>query len=553
MIEISRRGVLIAGAAEGAAAALRLQPALARDAARTALPIPPEIKPDAQGAITFDARTGTTRFLPGRSTATFGYNGAFLGPALRLRRGQTVAVDFANRLPEPTMVHWHGLVIPGAVDGGPHRPVPPGGHWRPRLSIDQPAATLWFHPHFYPTTAVQVLKGLAGLLIINDEETDRLPLPAHWGIDDIPLVIQDRRFRRNGSFFDRMNLTAVTNGYVGNVALVNGTHYPEARTARGWVRLRLLNGSNARSYRLKASDGRSLFVIGSDGGLLESPVEMKEFRIYVGERFEVMVDCRSGAPFDLLALPTGEPIMRLPPFDRPVPLVTIRPDGAEGAGRLPEALAVLPPIPAALPAISQELVMNMFRDKEGMAPLMKAGLGMNAGSGTASGGSMAMGTMTMTGMKMNSGDMSGMATKDVGGIDPAVVARVTRLIEDQPELSRAEQLSANGVNGKSYALGETDFSAKRGEVLRWRISEGGDTMSHPVHVHGCQFRIVSQNGQKPDAYRSGWKDTAPISGGGFSEILVTFLHPASGDMPYMAHCHILEHEDSGMMTQFTVT
>ena len=519
MTDLSRRCALITGAASLAAAGLPPSPALAAGAARPALPIPAEIRADAQGTIAFSASTGTRRFLPGRTTATYGYNGAFLGPALRLRRGQVVTVEFTNRLPEPTTVHWHGLIIPGKDDGGPHQAVASGGRWRVRLPIDQQAATLWFHPHFYPTTAAQVIKGLAGLLIIDDDDTIRLPLPSRWGIDDIPLIIQDRRFRRDGQFFERMNIIAVTSGYVGNVPLVNGVPYPEARTARGWLRLRLLDGSNARSYLLKASDDRSLYVIGSDGGLLESPVEMKQIVMNAGERFEVMVDGRSGTPFDLVALPFGAPIMRLPPFDAPVPLVTIRPDGADGAGQLPTSPAQLPRLPADLPAVSQELVMNMFRDQAGMMPLMKAGLTEMANSGRG---------------------------------NPAVIARVTSLIEDDPELSRAAQLSANGVNGKPFALGEPGFTAQRGEMLRWRISEGGDQMLHPVHIHGCQFRILSDRGQTPEAYRAGWKDIAPISAGGVSEILLRFPHPAGPDAPYMAHCHILEHEDSGMMAQFTV-
>jgi len=114
-------------------------------------------------------------------------------------------------------VHWHGLVIPGDVDGGPHRPVAHGERWRPTLPIDQPAATLWFHPHFYPTTAAQVIKGLAGLVIIDDDEADGLPLPSRWGIDDIPLIIQDRRFRSDGAFFDAMNIITAVNGYVGTL------------------------------------------------------------------------------------------------------------------------------------------------------------------------------------------------------------------------------------------------------------------------------------------------------------------------------------------------
>lgn len=534
MTDLTRRNVLVAAAASGGVAALRLAHADTAKTQRPPLPLPPEVRANARGAISFSARRGNTMFGSGLSTATYGYNASFLGPALRVRRGEKVAIDFANQLSEPTTVHWHGLVIPGDADGGPHEPVAPGKRWRPTLSIDQPAATLWFHPHVYPTTASQVIKGLAGLLIIDDEETERLALPSRWGIDDIPLIIQDRRFRRDGQFFDRMNLTTATNGYVGDVALVNGVRHPMARVARGWVRLRLLDGSNARSYLLTASDDRSLFVIASDGGLLESPVEMKQVMMYAGERFEIMVDCRSGAPFDLLAMPTGEPIMRLPPFDVPLPLVTIRPDGDPAPGRFPTALVKLPPIPATLPAISQELVMNMFRDMEGMAPLMQAGLGMGTSMGAGMGGSMGAG--------MHTG----------GKIDPAVVARVARLIEDQPAMPEAQQLSAMGVNGKPFSNTEKGFAARRGQDLRWRISEGNDQMLHPVHVHGCQFRIVSENGREPEAYRAGWKDIAPISKGGFSEVLVNFPH-AAGDMaPYMAHCHILEHEDSGMMTAFTV-
>jgi len=519
MIDLSRRGVLAAGAAIGTMAAVRLRPAIAQDAVRLALPIPRERRANAQGEIAFSAGARTSRFVPDEATTTYGYDGPFLGPALRLRRGQKVTINFANHLLEPTTVHWHGLIIPGDVDGGPHRPVAPGQGWRPALPVDQPAATLWFHPHYYPSTAEQVIKGLAGLLIIDDEDTDRLKLPARWGVNDIPLIIQDRRFRSDGQFFDRMNMTAVTNGYVGDVALVNGARYPAARTTRGWVRLRLLDGSNARSYRLKASDDRSLFVIGSDGGLLESPVELKQIMIHAGERFEIMVDCRSGIPFDLIALPVEQPIMRLPPFDGPVPLVSIRPDGADAPGELPTSLANLPPTPAGLPPISQQLIMNMFRDAEGMMPLMKAGL---------------------------------MDMAKTGAADPAVFERVTKLIVDQPELSKAAQLSTNGVNGSPFALDEPGFTARRNQNLLWRISEASDRMLHPVHVHGCQFRIVSQSGRPPEAYCTGWKDIAPVSAGGFSEILVRFPHPAAADAPYMAHCHILEHEDSGMMAQFTV-
>ncbi len=517
MARVSRRSFLIGGAAASFGGGLR--PGRAGDSARAALPIPPELRANAEGAIALDSRTGSMRFVGAAETATYGVNGPYLGPALRVRRGETVVAEVANSLPEATTMHWHGLIIPGAADGGPHEVIAPGQKWRTELSIDQPAATLWFHPHNYPSTAEQVIKGIAGLLIVDDDEASALPLPSRWGVDDIPLILQDRRFTADGQFFDRMNIVAVTNGYVGDVMLVNGALYPEARAARGWLRLRILNGSNARSYRLAASDGRSLFVIASDGGLLESPVELKEIVVHVGERFEILVDGRDGAAFDIVTLPVSQAIMRLPPFDRPLPLVTIRPDGAEGTGKLPSRLAALPPLRDAPPPVSQSLVMDMFDDKQGMMLLDRAGL-------------MSMG-----------GNM---------GVAPSVAESVTRLIVDEPAMTEADQLAANGVNGKPFSLDRIDFAAARDVLMRWRISEGSDRMLHPVHVHGCQFRILTTDGKPPEPYRAGWKDIAPVSAGGATEILVRFPYGADAAHPYMAHCHILEHEDSGMMAQFTV-
>jgi blue copper oxidase len=518
MVQLSRRAVLRGGSA-WAFAGLGARFAGAQKIARPSLPIPPELRADAAGLIKLDARTGAMRFLGDLETATYGINGPYLGPAARVRRGETVTMQVTNNVPENITMHWHGAIIPGAADGGPHQVIAPGKWWQTQVSIDQPAATLWFHPHYYPSTAQEVIKGLAGLLIVDDEEAGRLPLPSRWGVDDIPLIIQDRRFKPDGQFFDRMNVISVTNGYVGDVALVNGARYPEARTARGWIRLRILNGSNARSYKLSVSDNRSFYVIASDGGLLASPVELKELLIYAGERFEVLVDARDGRAFDIVTLPVAQDIMRLPPFDGPLPLVTIRPDGADGTGQLPSLLAVLPALPQQLPPVSRELVMNMFRDMQGMMPLQQAGLPAMIQSGKA---------------------------------DPAVVARVTNLIVGDPALSEVEQLSSNGLNGKPFSLERIDFSAPRNQDLRWRISEGSDRMLHPVHIHGCQFRIISQDGKPPEPERAGWKDVAPIANGGITDILVRFPYPARRDDPYMAHCHILEHEDSGMMAQFTV-
>src|SRR5262249_15304591 len=157
-------------------------------------------------------------------------------------------------------------------------------------------------------------------------------------------------------------------------------------------------------------------------------------------------------------------------------------------------LAVLPALPQQLPPVSQELVMSMFRDMQGMMPLKQAGLP---------------------------------AMIQSGKTDPAGVARVVSLIVGDPALPETEQLSSSGVNGKPFSLARSDFSAARDQDLRWRISEGRDLMLHPVHIHGCQFRIVTQDGKPPPPERAGWKDTAPISKGGVSDILLRFPYPAT--------------------------
>jgi blue copper oxidase len=308
-------------------------------------------------------------------------------------------------------------------------------------------------------------------------------------------------------------------GYVGDRMLVNGAAYPIAQTARGWIRLRLLNGSNARSYRLALSNGQTFYVVGSDGGLLGEPVALEELPIAAGERYEILVDARHGKPFDLVTRPVKQLGMNLPPFHEELPLVTLDPSGAEGTGQLPDSLVALPPLVESLPPVSQELVMQMLRDEEGMGAVKKSGL-----------------------MKMN---MSGQ-------FDAQVAAAVTKMIVEGPAMSLSEQLSANAINGAPFKMGVVPLEAAFKTDLRWRISEGTDQMLHPVHIHGCQFRILSLAGKPPAAHMAGWKDTVPIADGESCDIQLRFDHPAPKHAPFMAHCHILEHEDSGMMTSFTV-
>ena len=173
-----------------------------KDEKKNKLPIPPllEDKNPEEGKAEFDLNVqyGKKEFIEGQETETLGYNGDYLGPIIRVDKGDDVKINVANTLDEPTTVHWHGLEVPGEMDGGPHQVVDPKSSWQPYFTIDQPAATLWYHPHLLHKTGEQVYKGLAGLFYIEDEKSKELNIPKEHGVNDIPLVVQDKRFTQDG-------------------------------------------------------------------------------------------------------------------------------------------------------------------------------------------------------------------------------------------------------------------------------------------------------------------------------------------------------------------
>ena len=243
--------------------------------------------------ISLNVQAGQTEFFPGRRSGTLGYNGSYLGPTLRVHQGDEVEIAVANKLREETTVHWHGLLIPAELDGSPHQPIAPGETWRPRLPIQQRAATLWYHSHAHHRTAEQVYGGLAGLLLVSDEDERELGLPHEYGVDDIPLVLQDRQFD-DGRMVIPSGMMTLMHGRRGETLLVNGTPNPVASVPGKVVRLRLVNGSNARIFNLSFGDGREFQWIASDGGFLERAVSLKSLMLAPGERAEVLVDFSDG-------------------------------------------------------------------------------------------------------------------------------------------------------------------------------------------------------------------------------------------------------------------
>lgn len=558
---MQRRDFLKLSTALGAASALPWW-GRAFAAERPALPIPAVLEPDESGVIQLIAQPGQMHWRR-QPTHSWGYNGNLLGPTLRARQGQAVRICVSNRLAETSTVHWHGLEVPGTADGGPQASIPPGKQWRAAFRIEQPAATCWYHPHTHGQTGHQVAMGLAGLFILDDEESLRLPLPQRWGLDDIPLVLQDKRLDGQDQLDYQLDVLSAAVGWFGDLMLTNGVEYPSHAAPRGWLRLRLLNGCNARSLRLAASDGRALYVIGSDGGLLAEPVVLSELALLPGERFEVMVDARNGKPFDLISLPVRQMGMTLAPFDAALPVLRIQPSLIEGKGRLPDTLARLPALPEWQAGQSRTLTLSMDPelDRQGMQALMSryghaamAGMSMDHGSAEAG---MAMGAM-----KGAQGDAGGMAGMDHGdmvmpagemqhGTMAGMQGTMAGMQGGKGSTKPLDLHSGNRINGQPFAMNDPQFAVKLGQTECWIISGEGDMMLHPFHIHGTRFRILSENGQPVAPHRAGWKDIVNVEGGR-SEVLVRFDHPAPRERAYMAHCHLLEHEDTGMMVSFTV-
>ena len=535
-VKMQRREFLKLTAAVSVASALPLWSRSVFAASRPSLPVPELLTADARNRISLIIQAGKTQFGPHLAT-TWGYNGNLLGPALQLKQGEEATIDIHNRLAEETTVHWHGLEVPGAVDGGPQGVIAAGGSRTVTFTPTQRAATCWFHPHQHGKTGRQVAMGLAGLVLISDAESEKLLLPKQWGIDDVPVIVQDKKFTSAGEIDYQLDIMSAAVGWFGDTLLTNGALYPEHAAPRGWLRLRLLNGCNARSLNFATSDKRPMYVVASDGGLLAEPVKVNALPVLMGERFEVLVDTTDGKPFDLITLPVNQMGMAIAPFDRPQPVLRVQPLTIQASGKLPDVLAAMPALPS-LQGLTQrtlQLSMDPMLDMMGMQALMQK-YGDQAMSGMDHGMMMNHGEM---------GNMNNMNHGDMGSMNHGGTAQMKH------GNKAFDFHNANRINGKAFDMNVPLFAAAKGQYERWVISGKGDMMLHPFHIHGTQFRILSENGKAPAPHRSGWKDTVRVEGD-VSEVLVKFDHDAPKEHAYMAHCHLLEHEDTGMMLGFTV-
>lgn len=260
------------------AIAASIAPALLLGQSMQPLAIPPLLEGD---TMYLAVAAHTHQFYPGVNTATYGVNGDYLGPTLVLHKGDTAHIVVENQLDEITTMHWHGMHVPGEMDGGPHSVIQPGESWMAEYPVKNPAGTYWYHPHPHMLTAKQANLGISGLIIVRDGEEAQLALPRTYGVDDFPVVIQDKKIISSGQ---------MATYPLGDSLWVNGTPHPYLEVPAQVVRLRLLNGSIARIFPLGFEDNRNFAVIAGDGGLLPTPASTNRLWLGNGERAEILLD-----------------------------------------------------------------------------------------------------------------------------------------------------------------------------------------------------------------------------------------------------------------------
>ena len=465
---------------------------LARPDERNRLAVPPLDPGERQGGervFNLTLQQGTTRFFDGIATPTIGINQSFLGPTLEMRRDDNVRMRVRNELNETATVHWHGFHLPAAADGGPHQPIAPGSTWSPGFEVRQRASLFWYHSHALHRSGPQVYAGLAGAIYVRDEDEDRLNLPSDYGIDDIPLIVQDRAFGSDGHFVYSGSMHSRMMGMRGDTLLVNGTVDPVFEATSDHLRLRLLNGSNARFYAFSFKDGRSFQIIASDGGLLENPIRADRVVLAPGERAQIIVDLSNGRPAELRAADDG----------------------------------------------------NMGMMGRGMMGRGRSGSAMN-------GGNVFRVLDILPSASRRKGFSPPRQLVQLSAADPSLAVRQRRFVLDMG----MGMMGGFTINGQSMDMQRIDERVPVDEWEIWQI-ENASMMAHPFHIHDVQFRVLDRNGRPSPAPERGLKDTVVINPGERVRLLLRFEDYTDPDLPYMYHCHILEHEDAGMMGQFLVT
>ena len=472
---------------------------------------------DVAGPLKIRATAASFSLLPDRASPFLLYQTeqagkAYQNPILRIESGARFTASLDNALPEPTIIHWHGLHTPAAMDGHPVNTVAPGGRYDYDFKVRNRGGTYWYHTHAHGLTATQAYNGLASFFLVDDDDQRSVvkALDLQLGVTDLPLVIQDKRFDAQGKLLYAPNTQESMMGWLGDIVLANLTpNAVQAVTPRTY-RLRLLNGSNARIYRLAFVVGDvplDFVVIGTDGGLIEQPETVREAFLAPGERLDVLFDAGQVLP--------GTDVF----------LVNLAFDPMENEG----------PTHSMMGMRSEMTGMGLSRLPPGMAFKV---------------------------LKLSVGAGDRVVAKVPATLSKVGAIRTENATERKIELSMGHMRFL--INGYTFRMDEIAFEVKRGAVEVWRISNPALGMPHPMHLHGFSFQVLERLNSPPQVSANarfgkgrtvsdlGWKDTVLVWPGETVRIVIDFAHDFLGSQTYLFHCHNLEHEDAGMMINFRV-
>ena len=447
---------------------------------------------------------------------------AFQNPILRMESGARFTASLHNELQEPTIIHWHGLHTPAAMDGHPSTTIGPGGHYDYDFVVRNRGGTYWYHTHAHNLTARQAYNGLASFFLVDDADQRNISkaLDLQLGVTDLPLVVQDKRFDKQGKLVYKPGMHEAMMGWLGDIVLANLTANAVQTVTPRTYRLRLLNGSNARIYRLafvKGDTPLNFIVIGTDGGLIERPETVTEAFFAPGERLDVLIDAGQAQP--------GEAI-----FLKSLVFDAMENEGTSGMGGM-----------------------------GGMGGGKREGMGQMMGGMSSS--------RLELGQAFNVLKLSVVSGERIVPKLPAMLS-VVKPIDLAKASERKIELSLGQmrflINGRTFKMDEIAFDIKRGAVEIWNISNPAIGMPHPMHIHGFSFQVLERIGSPTQVATTarfgkgrtvsdlGCKDTVLVWPGETVRIAIDFAHDYPGSQTYVFHCHNLEHEDAGMMINYRV-
>lgn len=461
---------------------------------QNALMIPPTLT---GASFNLNIQSGTQSFYAGTSTPTYGINGTWMAPTIIVNKGDSITLNVQNGLAVPTTIHWHGLHVAAVNDGGPHQIISPGTTWSPSFRIRNDAGTFWYHPHGDGKTDLQVARGIAGFFIVKDPLEAILNIPRTYGVDDYPLVVQSKAF-------DILQQIAIATE-MDTAVFVNGTLHPYQNMPAQVVRLRLLNGSSMRSYNFGFTANKNFHLIATDGGLIDSSIDLTRIRLSPGERVEILLDLQGMNGQIINLINYGSELA----------------NGIYGAASVPGMMGTTIPEYDLNPLNGLDygvLQINVVAPTSSPTPIIT------------------------------------LPTNLVSNIRWASTAvNTNRNFTLSPELMGPSPMLIGPflINGKKFEMDSINVITYLDNIEKWKWINN-TSIAHPIHIHDMHFYILNINGAAVPAWEQGKKDVVLVMPQQYVEFITKFETFADDMTPYMYHCHLLHHEDDGMMGSFIV-